>query len=151
MRRKEKNQLIMTDFFNELVNVRLDMKQRVERRLKTIIGIDITYEMLQVLRVLWNSGGKINQQEIANIVNKNKASLTSLIDNLTKRGLVERTEDDADRRNKIIVLTKLGKAYQDKLQPTLSGIYDIEKSGISIDEIASATALLKALRCGTTR
>ena len=147
--KKDKIQ-VMTDFFNELVNVRLDMKQRVERRLKAMAGVDITYEMLQVLRVLWHSG-KINQQEIANIVNKNKASLTSLIDNLAKRGLVERAEDATDRRIKIIVLTKLGKSYQPIIQPHMSGIYDIEKAGVTLNEIASATALLKALRNETPR
>lgn len=66
--------------------------------------LDVTMEMLEVLYVLWNKDN-VNQQEIVDKTNRNKASLTSLIDNLTNRGLVERKPDPTDRRNNLIVLT----------------------------------------------
>ncbi|MEP6628010.1 MAG: hypothetical protein ABJA32_08510, partial [Ginsengibacter sp.] len=37
--------------------------------------IDLTFEMLQVLTHLWEKDG-VNQQELANLLHKDKASLT---------------------------------------------------------------------------
>ncbi len=55
-------------------------------------NIDLTFEMLQVLMHLWEREG-VNQQELADLLLKDKASLTYLIDNLSKRKLVRRTAD----------------------------------------------------------
>lgn len=46
----------------------------------------------------------MNQQQIADSVFKNKASLTSLLANMERKDLVVRNEDTSERRNKIIIL-----------------------------------------------
>ncbi|MGG5905596.1 MarR family transcriptional regulator, partial [Sphingobacterium daejeonense] len=46
----------------------------------------------QVLAVLWREH-ELNQQDIAEAVQKSKASVTPLIDNLCKRDLVQRIPD----------------------------------------------------------
>ena len=43
--------------------------------------------------------------------------MTFLIDNLAKRGLVERTQDPEDRRRKLIYLTFKGKQLGIKVDP----------------------------------
>src|SRR5690554_1817126 len=77
-------------------NVRHYMHKQISN-----LDLDLTYEMVKVLFIL-DDHRYLNQQQIADITRKNKASLTSLIGNMEKRGLVMRTEDSADRRNKII-------------------------------------------------
>ena len=67
-------------------------------------NIDITLKMLEVLRLLWNED-KMNQQDMVNKTQRNKASITSLLDNMSRRGLVVRTPLLADKRNKLISLT----------------------------------------------
>jgi DNA-binding MarR family transcriptional regulator len=52
-------------------------------------GINITFEMLEVMGCLWKKDG-INQQEIANLTLRDKSSMTYLLDNLVKRKLVNR-------------------------------------------------------------
>ena len=52
---------------------------------------------------------------MADHANKNKASITHLIDNLEKRKLVERLVYEGDRRNKLVHLTPEGKALQEPL------------------------------------
>src|SRR3569832_781241 len=101
---------LMVPFMDNLIAVRQAVKIFFQRRVKELDS-DISYEMFQVLNVLWRKN-EVNQQEIANAVQKGKASLTPLIDNLVKLQLVTRTEDSADRRNKIITLTKEGQAFQ---------------------------------------
>lgn len=99
-------------------------------------GHDLTFEMLQVLKSLWDKEN-VNQQELANITQKDKASLTYLLDNLSKRKLVIRTEDQNDRRNKLISLTKKGNELRKVMEPTLDEMYavagkDLDKESLSI-------------------
>jgi DNA-binding MarR family transcriptional regulator len=75
--------------------------------------------------------------------NRNKASLTSLIDNLTSRGLVQRNSDPTDRRNNLIALTKEGEKYQEKLMPIMAEVYQSLQSDISSQELETAIAVLQ--------
>jgi len=104
---------VMSGFVDAIITARQSIKSFLLPRIKELNGHELTYEMFQVLHVLW-SKSEVNQQEIANRVQKSKASLTPLIDNLAKLKLVTRTEDAADRRNKIISLTTEGRLYQKK-------------------------------------
>lgn len=125
---------------DSILNLRLGMKQFIQRKVREH-GIDLTYEMLQVLAVLWRKG-EMNQQDIADSIQKNKASLTSLLDNLEKRGLVVRSEDSADRRNKIISLTSRGVAYQERFQPIFNEFYEALSRNIPKEKIGEAGKLL---------
>jgi DNA-binding MarR family transcriptional regulator len=131
------------DFTDAILNLRSSMKKYVQRKIRED-KLDLTYEMLQVMSVLW-SRGSLNQQDIADSIQKNKASLTSLLDNLAKRGLVVRTEDTSDRRNKIITLTKSGKEFEQQLSPLLSGFYQTAHCKISKTELRKMTELLRTM------
>ena len=124
-------------------NVRMSIKIHLQNKIREY-NYNITFEMFQVLAVLWRQNN-INQQEIADRVQKNKASLTPLIDNLSKRNLVVRNEDPVDRRNKIISLTKEGYEYREKLQPMVHEIYESFKIDISITELENVTEMLRKL------
>jgi DNA-binding MarR family transcriptional regulator len=87
-------------------------------------GIDLSLEMLQVLVCLWEKEG-VKQQEVADIVMKDKASLTLLIDNLARRNLVKRMEDPNDRRNKLVTLTCDGAALRHTIEPWIEEMYEM--------------------------
>jgi len=132
------------ELIDAIFNLRLCMKQYIQRKIRED-QIDLTYEMLQVLTVLWRTGHS-NQQEIANRIQKNKASLTSLLDNLTKRNLIIRTEDPSDRRNKIISLTKIGREYEIQFKPILDGFYQSIQEGLSKEKLIEVTNVLKVMQ-----
>lgn len=111
------------------VNVRHYMHKQI-----AILDLDITYEMVKVLFIL-SENESMNQQQIADVTLKNKASLTSLIDNMQKRDLVIRTEDTADRRNKIITLTDNGKKTLNIVKPVLKNLFEELYQDISTEEI----------------
>lgn len=111
------------------VNVRHYMHKHI-----AILDLDITYEMVKVLFIL-SENESMNQQQIADVTLKNKASLTSLIDNMQKRDLVVRTEDTADRRNKIITLTDNGKKTLNTVKPVLKNLFEELYQDISTEEI----------------
>jgi DNA-binding MarR family transcriptional regulator len=101
--------------------LRNEIRQRVQQQIKDH-QINISFEMLEVLGCLWRQDG-INQQEIADKTLRDKSSITYIIDNLVKRGLVKRVEDEHDRRNNRIFMTTEAKQLQDQLLPLITEIY----------------------------
>jgi DNA-binding MarR family transcriptional regulator len=138
----------LADLIDAIQILRLSKKAYIQNKLREH-KFTITYEMFQVLGVLWKTDG-VNQQEIADKVQKNKASLTSLIDNLVKRKLVLRSEDPNDRRNKIISLTRQGHKSCETLQVVLDEFYELVKSDISGSQIESVTKMLYKLNKNIT-
>jgi len=130
-------------FLHALSKVTAAMKGFMRQKFKEH-GVDITFEMLQVLRFLWQKNG-VNQQEIADAVLKDKASLTYLIDNLVRRKLVQRTEDSQDRRNKIIFLTNEGQQMKELIEPWMKEMYQIAGKNIPLELINSGLHLFKAI------
>jgi DNA-binding MarR family transcriptional regulator len=87
----------------------------------------------------------INQQEIADIVSKDKSSVTYLINSLVKRGLVKRVENKNDRRNKQIFLTPMGKQKRKTIFPWVLDLYQRAAGDIGADEIRNAISLVKKM------
>src|ERR1700761_4062673 len=132
------------EFVDAVILARQTMKQLAQQKIKDLHDREISYEMLQVLMVLWKKH-RVNQQEVANRVQKNKASLTPLIDNLVKKKLVTRSEDPGDRRNKIISLTPTGQQYKKKFAPMMTEMYALIKGNIPDEKLSQITQLLLAV------
>lgn len=74
-------------------------------------GLEITIEQWSVLYHLWKEDG-LSQQELGNRTFRDKASITRLIDNLEKVGLVIRVPSKTDRRINLVCLTEAAKPLQ---------------------------------------
>lgn len=68
-------------------------------------GFNLTPEQFLVMDTLWDEG-ILSQQKIADIIFKDKNSVTKLIDALENKGLVKRVPDKTDRRLNQIHLTE---------------------------------------------
>lgn len=77
-------------------------------------GHDVTSEQWRILRCLWQKDGQ-RQQDLADVVNKDKTCITRIIDSMEKRDLVVRIPDRLDRRQNLIYLTNKGKKLQEEL------------------------------------
>ncbi|QJB35582.1 MarR family transcriptional regulator [Chitinophaga oryzae] len=106
--------------------------------------IDLTSEMVTVLRILWHREGR-KQQEIADVLHKDKASITKVIHNMEKRGLVARMADETDARNKKIMLTAEGLSLKEKVLPVLDPFLDSVTAGFDEKELAAARGVLSAI------
>ncbi len=104
-------------------------------------GINMTFEMIEVMSILWKKDG-INQQEIADRTLKDKSSMTYLIDNLVKRDMVSRVEDDNDRRNKLIYLTTAGSNLEEQLKPWVDEVYETATVDMDIADLKKGVAIL---------
>lgn len=98
--------------------------------------VGLTPEQFLLIDVLWNQG-QMSQQQLANTMQKDKNSITKLIDALEKKELVVRKKSKRDRRSNIIVLTE--KAETMKLEAKEKGIMLLDKmlEGISEEELRS--------------
>ncbi|MDF2382818.1 MarR family transcriptional regulator [Nostoc ellipsosporum NOK] len=74
-------------------------------------GLNLTIEQWSVLYHLWKADG-ISQQELCKATFRDKPSITRLVDNLEKAGLVKRVASESDRRINCIYLTKQAQKLQ---------------------------------------
>jgi len=99
-------------------------------------GYDVTVVQWIILMILWENDGQ-SQQRIADAVEKDKTTVTRLINGMEKRNLIVRIPDRADHRQKLIYLTSKGKALEQPLmQLALQNIgfalKDIKKDHLKI-------------------
>jgi DNA-binding MarR family transcriptional regulator len=73
----------------------------------------------EALAVLDGAGQPLSPTAIAERLIVTTASVTSLLDTLERRGLVERRPDPTDRRRLLIVISHDGKAIVDKFLPEI--------------------------------
>jgi len=131
----------------ELGRATLEMRNNFRQFIQLKIrenNINISFEMLEIMAILWEKDG-INQQELADIIVKDKSSMTYLIDNLGKRNMVERSEDPADRRNKLIYLTSKGRTLKDELHPWVIGLYTAASAGLEKKDVEAGLILINRM------
>lgn len=69
--------------------------------------INLTPEQYLVMDILWDAE-TLSQQAIADIIHKDKNSVTKFIDSLERKGLVYRAMNKKDRRINDIIVTEEG-------------------------------------------
>ena len=77
-------------------------------------GYPLTREQWTIIKILWDKNG-VAQQDLANELLKNKASITSLIENLEKKGLILRKTNLYDKRSKMVFLTDEGRRIREEV------------------------------------
>jgi len=106
--------------FDDLFSIILDRAARaLVYRLQNVFlkaGHDITVEQWMVMLLLWQEDGQF-QQQLADGINKDKATVTRQIDGLEKRNLIVRVPDRVDRRQKRVHLTNRGREMEGALIP----------------------------------
>ena len=111
----------MQEFVYALLMVQASYRQAIQKRIKEQ-GIDLTFEMIQVMRCLYRKDA-VNQQDLANQTHKDKSSLSYLLNNMEKRNLIARTESHQDKRSKLIVLTEEGQALHQQIKIIVETVY----------------------------
>jgi len=126
-----------------MTELRNHLRQYIQVKIKEH-GINITFEMLEVMGCLWKKDG-INQQELADLTFRDKSSMTYLLDNLVKRKMVKRVEDSNDRRNKLVYLTKEGKNLRVQLNPWVAELYAMASEEVAVKDLQTGVTLLSKM------
>jgi DNA-binding MarR family transcriptional regulator len=94
------------------------------------LGVDITPEQWIVLDQL-DAKKEMSQKEIGNESFKNAPTISRIIDNLVKKGLVSRVSEENDRRKTAISLTSDGKALVDQCRIEVDTLRDLSWKNLS--------------------
>src|SRR5678815_182961 len=95
-----------TEFGFLVARIARRMRQAVDSEMRLIGLTEATWRPLMYLRTL---GDGVRQKELATALSIEGPSLVRVLDNLERRGLIERREDESDRRARGIHLTRAGR------------------------------------------
>lgn len=104
-------------------------------------GIELTVEQWSVLVHLWKEDG-VSQQELSFRTYRDKPSITRLVDNMQKLGLVERRDSPGDRRVNLVFLTEKGKSLKKSTTDLANKTLLEGLDGLSQEEIEIARRVL---------
>ena len=107
-------------------------------------GHDVTSEQWRILTCLWHQDGQ-RQQDLADIVHKDKTSITRIIDSMEKRDLVVRIPDGVHRRQKLIYLTNKGKRFREELMQIVQKTSLEAQEGIELELLNIFKDVLKKI------
>lgn len=124
------------------------LKQYIASMLKKR-GVPLTPEQFILIDLLWNQGA-MSQQQLADQMQKDKNSVTKLVDAIEKKGFVVRSQNPKDRRSNTILLTE--KAELLKSGAKQNGIYILDRmlEGISEEELRNFLQTLAKLNQNMT-
>ncbi len=105
---KSKGSILQTFGFRS-AHITRRLRQMVDAELRSSGLTEATWRPLVYLG---RHGEGIRQKDLAQALGIEGPSLVRLLDNLERRGLIERREDEADRRARAIYLTSQGRDLQ---------------------------------------
>lgn len=106
--------------------------------------LNLTIEQWSVLYHLWKQDG-ISQQDLCEATFRDKPSMTRLVDNLEKAGLVKREASREDRRKNLIMLTEKAHDLQGICYDFAEATLEEALEGVSIDQVDVCKDVLKVV------
>ncbi|MGI5129639.1 MarR family winged helix-turn-helix transcriptional regulator [Pseudonocardia sp. CA-107938] len=105
-------------------------------------GLDM-WEYVVLLRLA--GGAAPTQAQLAAAVRRDKTRLIPILDRLAARGLLERTPDPADRRNRIVALTDEGRALLADCRAAVAAMEDELLGTLRPEDAAALRRALEAV------
>lgn len=105
---------------------------------------DITVDQCLILIIL-NDNQNISQIELANLVFKDNASITRMIELMVKNEYLNRTIHPQDRRKFNLEITDKGIKTLQLIEPIIKSNRQIALEGLSLEEIASLEKTLNTI------
>jgi len=108
-------------------------------------NIDLTREQWVVLIKLYKYDG-LAQNQLAFFTERDKTSLTRLINTMERKNLVIRKAAEKDKRVKLVYMTEIGKATFKKAFPVMQNIIQNLQKGLKQQEIDNTIYILQKLQ-----
>lgn len=108
-------------------------------------NLPITPEQFSVLSHLWQKDG-LQQTELALCTNRNRANVTRILDILERENILERRDDENDRRVFRIYLTEKGKSLREITAKCAEKAIKDSLEGLSKEEIDTCIKVLLKIK-----
>jgi len=108
---------VAADHTRELIDQLFELDSRVRRELRALCGdIELTDAQIGVLWRLSSQEGGLTSRQLADRLQCDPSTVTSLVDRLERNGIVQRQAHPRDRRAKLLLLTPLGCRLHTRLE-----------------------------------
>ena len=124
------------------------LKQFIAAKLRQM-DVPLTPEQFILIDLLWNQGS-MSQQQLADQMQKDKNSVTKLVDALERKAFVVREQNRQDRRSNTLVLTEKAEGLKPGAKQKGISILDEMLIGISEEELRSFLVTLGKLNRNMT-
>ena len=124
------------------------LKQFIAAKLRQE-NVPLTPEQFLLIDLLWNQGS-MSQQQLADQMQKDKNSVTKLVDAIERKGFVMRQQNASDRRSNTLVLTEKALELRDHAKQKGISILDEMLEDISETELRAFISTLNKLNVNMT-
>lgn len=105
----------------------------------------VTVDQWVLLKII-EERKRISQVDLAQVSQKDTASITRILDLLQKKSMIQRIDDEHDRRKYMISLTADGKEFVKRYLPFVNRIRGKIVHGLSQAEIQALKSILEKIR-----
>lgn len=133
---------------NDALGFNIDRVAKLFRHQLTIAlaEYDLSPEQWQIMSVIWNSDGLLNQQHISQLTFRDKHNVSRLIKRLEGKGWLEKRPNPNDSRAFFVTATEESYAQKEAVTTALLGHFDNIGLGITETEQTHLLSLLKVIR-----
>lgn len=129
--------------FNEIAII----DQLASNAFAKVLPAEMTPAQFAVINHLWHRARPSQSPaKIADAMQVTRATMTSTLGRLERRGLVAVEADPADGRGKQVALTEAGRAIRGACIAALAPLLPVAEAALEPDELDQALALLRRLR-----
>ena len=114
--------------------------------MRALADYDLTPEQWQIMALVWHSDEPLNQQEITDLLAKDKPNVSRMIRRLEVKGWLERRPDPNDARAFHVRPTELGLERKNDVPETLYAHFEALEIGFNQEEEKRLVKMLQALR-----
>jgi DNA-binding MarR family transcriptional regulator len=108
------------------------------------MNYDLTFEQVFVLQILEEKDG-LKLGDLADKADRERTTMSRMVDGLEKRNLAVRVPDKYDKRQKLVYLTKLGKRRNEQMVPLVDKFIETVFKGVNKKQIESTLETLRAI------
>jgi DNA-binding MarR family transcriptional regulator len=108
----------------------------------------LSHAALNALAVIEGAGEPMLTGEVAASMHVTSGSVTSVLDNLEKKGFVVRSNDPADRRRVLVDITPAAQAVLDELLPRIARNNDLLTAALDEGQLQTVLDALAVVQSG---
>lgn len=123
--------------------------KRIEQQ--TLEPVKITHEQFALLYAISNRKEEVIQQDMAEMMKKDKSVVLRIIDSLEEKDLIRRVVDKKDRRKNCLMITKVGARVISNCQAIGKQLVEEIHQGIDEEDLKVFFKVIKQLTENTNR
>lgn len=126
------------------------MLRQKGKKMLAEMNYDLTFEQILVLQILEEEDG-LMLGVLAEKADRERTTMSRMVDGLEKRNLAIRISDKADKRQKLVYLTKLGKKRNAEMAPLIERFIQKAFYGLQNKNIEVTLDTLKSIFGGSDK